>query len=102
MKGDRTTDLVLSTFLTYHPSWDYIYYFPMTEVTSFEARYVDKHKLETLLQQLFSDSYIIRVCIGNSACTITLYADACQSQGDSMEVTAPRLLTEVRHSVPQC
>ncbi|KAI1631180.1 hypothetical protein F4809DRAFT_633470 [Biscogniauxia mediterranea] len=48
----------------------------MTEVTRLEARYVLRSKLANLLQQLFGEDSYVKI------------------QGDMIQVTAPRTLTE--------
>jgi len=70
----------------------------MTEVTRLEARYVVRSKLESLLQELFGGqtNYSVKVSTASLISPMVI-ADVPQSQGDVMEVTAPRTLTEVRH-----
>jgi len=75
----------------------------MTEVTRLEARYVVRSKLESLLQELFGDqtNYSVKVSTARGQLDHSMItADVPQSQGDVMEITAPRTLTTVRQLSP--
>jgi hypothetical protein len=72
----------------------------MAEATRLEARYVDRAKLDSLLRMVFRDSSNYSVKVYAATDLGIKITDVSQSQGDMIEVTAPRRLTEVSQLTP--
>lgn len=70
--------------------------------TYLESRYVDRAKLNALLQGLFGQDYTTEVSnYSIKYLTQVLLVDASQISGDTISIEASRQLTDVRNPVPQ-
>ena len=69
--------------------------------TYLETRYVDRAKLNELLQALFGQSYTVVVSAALQGITQVSFANPSQVSGDTISVEASRELTEVRPAIPR-
>ena len=68
--------------------------------TYLETRYVDRAKLDGLLQSLFGQSYSVMASATFKGDAKISFANTPQVSGDTISVEASRELTEVRSSIP--